>query len=52
VGLTCLASALASYGAGKITDYDYRKAAVAHGFNISKVSGDKLLEFPIEKARL
>jgi multidrug resistance protein len=56
VGLTYLAfgvaSALASYGAGKITDYDYRKTALAHGFSINKVSGDKLLEFPIEKARL
>lgn len=56
VGLTYLAfgtaSALASYGAGKITDYDYRKTAVAHGFTINKVSGDKLIDFPIEKARL
>jgi hypothetical protein len=56
VGLTYLAfgiaSALASYGAGKISDYDYRKTALAHGFSINKVSGDKLLEFPIEKARL
>ena len=55
-GLTYLAfgiaSALTSYGAGKITDYDYRKTVVAHGFTINKASGDKLLEFPIEKARL
>jgi multidrug resistance protein len=55
-GLTYLAfgiaSAVASYGAGKITDYDYRKTASAHGFSINNVSGDKLMEFPIEKARL
>ena len=56
VGLTYLAfgtaSAFASYGAGKITDYDYRQTALAHGFTINKISGDKLTEFPIEKARL
>jgi predicted MFS family arabinose efflux permease len=56
VGLAYLAfgvaSAFASYGAGRITDYDYRKTALAHGFTIDKVSGDKLVEFPIEKARL
>ena len=56
VGLTYLAfgvaSALASYGAGRITDYDYRKTATAHGFTINKVSGDKVVDFPIEQARL
>lgn len=55
-GLTYLAfgiaSAVASYGAGEFTDYDYRKTASAYGFLINKISGDKLMEFPIEKARL
>jgi hypothetical protein len=55
-GLTYLAfgiaSAVASYGAGKITDYDYRETASAHGFSINNVSGDKLVEFLIEKARV
>jgi|SRR2546423_232534 len=46
-----LPSAFASYGAGKLKEYDYRKTALAHGFTINRVSGDKLAEFPIEKAR-
>ena len=56
VGLTYLAfgvaSALASYGAGRITDYGYRKTASGNGLAINKTSGDKPAEFPIEKARL
>ncbi|RKL12126.1 hypothetical protein BFJ70_g16315 [Fusarium oxysporum] len=33
-------------------DYDYRVVAEAHGLPVNKVSGDDLLHFPIEKARM
>ncbi|KAI0095564.1 major facilitator superfamily transporter [Nemania sp. FL0031] len=33
-------------------DHDYRVVAKAHGLPINQVSGDDLLQFPIEKARL
>lgn len=33
-------------------DYDYRMVARAHGLPIDKVSGDGLLYFPIEEARM
>ncbi|KAL3590782.1 hypothetical protein FPOAC2_12984 [Fusarium poae] len=36
----------------KWIDYDYRIVAEAHGLPINKVSGDDLLHFPIEKARM
>ena len=46
------ATAIASYGVGMITDYDYRQTALAHDLSIGRVRGDDLSKFPIEKARL
>ena len=46
------ATAIASYGVGMITDYDYRQTARAHNLSIDRVRGDDLSKFPIEKARL
>jgi multidrug resistance protein len=46
------ATAIASYGVGKIADYDYRQTAKAHGISIDHIKGDDLNEFPIEEARL
>ncbi|CCT73995.1 related to antibiotic resistance protein [Fusarium fujikuroi] len=49
------------FGVGAITstivsskwiDHDYRVVAEAHGLPINKASGDDLLHFPIEKARM
>ncbi|KAH8904734.1 major facilitator superfamily transporter [Coniochaeta sp. PMI_546] len=37
---------------GKWIDRDYRVVAKAHGLPINKVSGDDLLHFPIEEARM
>ncbi len=46
------ATAIAAYGVGMITDYDYRQTARAHDLSIDRVRGDELSRFPIEKARL
>lgn len=40
-----------SYFTGKLMDYNYRTVARSIGWTIDKVSGDDLLEFPIERAR-
>ncbi|KAK8058729.1 Itaconate transport protein [Apiospora phragmitis] len=37
---------------GKWIDRDYRIVAQSHGLPIDKVSGDNLLHFPVEEARL
>jgi hypothetical protein len=37
---------------GRWIDRDYRIVAQSHGLPINKVSGDDLLHFPIEEARL
>jgi multidrug resistance protein len=56
VGLCYLAfgtsCALASYGVGRIADYDYRATARDHNLSIDRVKGDAILAFPVEKARL
>ncbi|KAI0103370.1 putative major facilitator superfamily transporter [Nemania sp. FL0031] len=46
------ATSLASYGVGRIADYDYTQCAVAHNLPIDRVRGDNMRNFPIEKARL
>ncbi len=46
------ATAIASYGVGMITDYDYRTTALVYNFSIDRVRGDDLNKFPIEMARL
>ncbi|KAJ4319202.1 hypothetical protein N0V84_006484 [Fusarium piperis] len=48
-GLGAIASTLVS---SKWIDHDYRVVARAHGLPINKVSGDDLLRFPIEQARI
>lgn len=47
-----IATAIASYGVGRITDFDHRQTAIEHNLSIDRVRGDDLLKFPIEKARL
>ncbi|KAI8674560.1 MFS domain-containing protein [Fusarium keratoplasticum] len=48
-GLGAIVATLAS---SKWIDHDYRVVAKAHGLPINKVSGDDLLHFPIEEARI
>lgn len=48
-GIGAIASTVTS---GKWIDRDYRVTAERHGLSINKVSGDDLLEFPIEEARI
>lgn len=48
-GLGAIVSTLVS---SKWIDHDYRVVAKAHGLPINKVSGDDLLHFPIEEARI
>ena len=56
VGLCYLAfgaaTAVASYGVGKVSNYDYEQTAKAHGLSIDKVKGDAIKDFPMEEARL
>ena len=46
------ATAIASYGVGMITNYNYRQSARAHDLSIDRIRGYDLSNFPIEKARL
>ena len=46
------ATAIAAYGVGMISDYDYRQTARAHDLSIDRIRGDVLTKFPVEKARL
>ncbi|KAI8721663.1 MFS domain-containing protein [Fusarium sp. LHS14.1] len=48
-GIGAIASTLVS---SKWIDHDYRVVAKAHGLPINKVSGDDLVQFPIEEARI
>ncbi|RSL88333.1 hypothetical protein CEP52_015265 [Fusarium oligoseptatum] len=48
-GIGAIISTLVS---SKWIDHDYRVVAKAHGLPINKVSGDNLLHFPIEEARI
>ncbi|KAL2670027.1 hypothetical protein Neosp_014907 [[Neocosmospora] mangrovei] len=48
-GIGAIASTLVS---SKWIDHDYRVVAKAHGLPINKASGDDLLHFPIEEARI
>jgi MFS family permease len=42
---------LGSFLTGKVMDFNYRETARSIGWTIDKVSGDEILNFPIEKAR-
>jgi multidrug resistance protein len=46
------ATAIASWGVGQISNYDYRQTARHHGLSVDRRRGDEIKEFPIEKARL
>ncbi|RSL44713.1 hypothetical protein CEP54_014575 [Fusarium duplospermum] len=48
-GIGAIASTLVS---SKWIDHDYQVVAKAHGLPINRVSGDDLLHFPIEEARI
>lgn len=48
-GVGAIISTIAS---GKLIDRDYRTVAKSHGLPINKVSGDDVLQFPVEEARL
>lgn len=48
-GIGAIVSAIIS---GRWIDHDYRVVAKAHGLPINKFSGDDLLQFPIDEARL
>ncbi|UPK96477.1 hypothetical protein LCI18_007412 [Fusarium solani-melongenae] len=48
-GLGAIVSTLVS---SKWIDHDYRVVAKAHGLPINRVSGDDLLHFPVEEARI
>jgi len=37
---------------GRCIDQDYRVVAKAHKLTINKVSGDEILQFPIEEVRM
>jgi predicted MFS family arabinose efflux permease len=43
---------IATLISSKWIDRDYRIVAAAHGLPVVKVSGDDLLDFPIEEARM
>lgn len=46
------ATAIASYGVGMITNYDYRQTALAYSLGIESERADDLNKFPIKKSRL
>lgn len=47
-----IGAVLSTLTSGKQIDHDYRTIAKRHGLAINKVSGDDLLQFPIEEARM
>ena len=46
------ACAIASWGVGQVSNYDYRWTARHHNLSIDRRKGDEMKDFPIEKARL
>ncbi|TLD26569.1 hypothetical protein PspLS_05200 [Pyricularia sp. CBS 133598] len=47
-----IATIASSYLIGKIMDFDYKVTAKSHGIVINTTSGDNMITFPIEQARL